>query len=274
MSGLSFFIITSLLFFVGAAVGSFLNVLIERSIEGANWVTDRSRCDVCGHKLAWYDNIPLLSFLILKGRCRYCGAKISHSHILMEVLTGTLFVWWFLGGFVVLNIFKLTQHPFVIIQPLFWLLAAILLLLILIYDLKYLFIPDATVWSLFILVLVYRLALVAGGVMRLEDLIWSLTVSAFAAALLSLLWFVTLGKGIGLGDVKLVIPLSLLVGWQLTTVGLFLAFLVGAGVSLLLLVLGKVRFGKPIPFGPYLILGFSLALVIGRPVLDWYLSMI
>ena len=274
MSGLSFLFTSLFLFFIGAVVGSFLNVLIERSIEGKDWLKGRSRCDFCGHQLAWYDNIPLLSYLLLRGRCRYCHKKIHPSHILMEVLTGALFVWWFWGGFVLLNVFRLTQQPFVFIQPLFWLLVSVLLLIIFIYDLKYLIIPESSLWLLLATVLVYRFSLVLMGIMCSSDLTWSLVAAALAAGALSILWLITKGRGIGLGDVKLVIPLSLLVGWQLTLVALVLAFIIGAVISVILLIFEKVSFGRPVPFGPYLIIGFALTLVLGHPLLDWYLSML
>ncbi len=253
-------------------MGSFLNVLIERSIEERNWIRGRSACDFCGHKLAWYDNIPLLSFVFLKGRCRYCRKKIHPSHILMEVLTGVLFVWWFWGGFIILNIFRLVHQPFRFVQPLFWLLVAVLLLVIVVYDLRYLLIPDWTLWLLLSLTLFYRVMLVLGGVMQVEDLVKSLVAAALAAGFLSFLWLITLGKGMGLGDVKLIIPLSLLVSWRLVLLALVGAFIVGAVSSLALLFFGRLKWQKPVPFGPYLVVGFLTVLFFGDQILNWYLS--
>ncbi len=270
----SLLLISLCLFIFGLVIGSFLNVLIERSIAGQDWVHGRSHCDVCDHQLAWYDNIPLLSYILLAGRCRYCHQPIGLSHLVLELLTAGLFLWWFWGGFFLLHAFQLTKQPFVIIQPIFWLVVAIILLVIMIYDLKYLIIPDEAIWLLTSITLLYRLALIAMGIMQPVDLVNTILVMAAVIAFLILLWLVTLGRGLGLGDVKLIVPLSLLVGWQLTVVGIVLAFFIGATLGLLLLLLGKAKLGRPIAFGPFLIVGFVFALTWGNKLLSWYLPML
>jgi len=270
----SLLLISLCLFILGAIVGSFLNVLIERSIAGQDWIHGRSRCDVCSHQLAWYDNIPLLSFTLLRGRCRYCHQPIGLSHIVLELLTAGLFLWWFWGGFFLLNVFQLNKQPFVVVQPFFWLLVAVILLVIMIYDIKYLIIPDEAVWFLTSVTLIYRFALVAMGIMQSVDLVKSILIMAAAMAFLILLWLITLSRGLGLGDIKLIVPLSLLVGWQLTLVGVALSFFIGAVIGLILLFLGRAKLGRPIAFGPFLILGFTLALMWGDRLLSWYLPML
>ncbi len=99
MSMIFALVFSGVLFFFGAAFGSFLNVVAGRTIKGKSWAKGRSHCDDCKHTIAWYDNIPLLSFLLLRGKCRHCRKSIAISHILLEVLTGALFVWWWWGGF-------------------------------------------------------------------------------------------------------------------------------------------------------------------------------
>jgi prepilin signal peptidase PulO-like enzyme (type II secretory pathway) len=127
-----------LLFFLGLMVGSFLNVLIYRTTIGEDWVKGRSRCDGCKEEIAWYDNIPLLSFVILGGKCRHCKMKISIQHVVVELLTGTLFLWWYLIGF---TFFRLAESPLSVLQPLFWLVVGILLLIIFVTDWLYQIIP-------------------------------------------------------------------------------------------------------------------------------------
>ncbi|PIR59306.1 MAG: prepilin peptidase [Candidatus Pacebacteria bacterium CG10_big_fil_rev_8_21_14_0_10_56_10] len=259
------------LFVLGAAVGSFLNVVVHRTLAGEDWSGSRSRCDHCGRQIAWYDNIPLLSFVALGGRCRHCRQPISLSHLVFEMLTGLLFVWWYLAGFV---FFQLTQAPFQVLQPLFWLIVGVLLLIIAVTDALFLIIPDAAVMGLFMLTVLYRVVLVSFGIMRPLDLALSVAATTAAAALFWLLWRLTRGRGLGLGDVKLVVPIGLLVGWPQLTVALLAAFVTGALVGVGLIGLGKRRLGQVIPFGPFLVAGTLVALTAGGSIIRWYLSLL
>lgn len=255
------------LFLLGLAVGSFLNVLIYRTAKGESWVTGRSRCDHCQQKIAWYDNIPLLSFLWLRGKSRCCGRNIPRSYPLVEFMTGSLFVWWYLAGSL---FFKLTISPLPTLQPLFWLLVGILLLVIFVTDLLYMIIPDSAVISLLVLTLAYRFYLTITGVMQLHDLIWTFWGMLIGLGVIGGLWLVTQGKGMGLGDVKYTAPMAWLLGWPKILVGLFLAFMSGGIVASLLLLLGKKKFGQKVPFGPFLVVGTVLSLLVGDAIFSWY----
>jgi len=270
MSELSI-IIGVLLFFFGASVGSFLNVVIYRTRTGKSWVSGRSQCESCKKQIAWYDNIPLFSFAVLRGKCRRCHKILSISHPIVEGLTGTLFVWWYLVGFF---FFQLSQQPFTMLQPLFWLVVGIVLLFIFIYDYRYYIIPDWTVVALTAMALLYRIALVLAGIMRQEDFFWTVFGAVAASGFFYFIWLVTKRKGIGFGDVKLAAPLGLLMGWPVVWVGLWLSTVVGAVVGLLLILFGKAQFGKPIPFGPFLIIGTLLALLWGDTLISWYATLI
>lgn len=268
---LSFILISTALFILGAVVGSFLNVVIMRSAEEENWVSGRSRCDTCRKPLQWYDMVPLLSFWWLGGRCRYCHAAIPLNHPVIEILTGSLFVWWYWFGFV---FFTLAEQPFVVLQPVFWLLVGMILLLIFFADLWYYLIPDSAVIILTFLAVLYRGALVWYGVMQPQDLT-SMVIGVFAAVgFLYALWFLTKKRGMGFGDVKLMMPLGLLLGWQSTVVCLFLAFIGGGGVGIFLLATGKRSLKQPVPFGPFLIIAALISLVWGEELFSWYLSLI
>ena len=264
------FLLPAIFFFIlGAVVGSFLNVVILRSIREESWVTGRSHCDVCRKMIPWYDNIPLLSFVLLRGRCRHCQTAISISHPVVEGLTGLLFVWWYAGLFV---FFKLTQEPFVILQPLFWLVVAALLIVIFFTDILVFIIPNKVVALLTAVVVMYQLALLAAGIMQPLDFLWTVLGTAGSVLFFFSLWFFTKGKGFGFGDVKLIAPLSLLMGWPAMVVGIFLSFISGAVVGMFFVLVGKKRMKQPIPFGPFLIFGTVIALLWGHDIFAWYVQ--
>ena len=271
MITVSFLLITTFLFIFGAIIGSFLCVVILRSTQGEDWVSGRSRCDSCKNNIAWYDNIPLLSFILLRGKCRHCSEPILPLHPMVEVLTGVLFVWWYWGGFI---FFKLTQTPLSILQPIFWLIVGLLLIYLFIIDLNYMILPDKPVFSLLGAVILYRVALVLTGIMQLNDLYWAILAAVISFIFFFALWFFTKGRGMGFGDVKLVIPLALLLGAQKMLVCLFLAFIIGAIVGLLLISLKKGKLKTAIPFGPFLIASTALSLLWGDAIFSWYWSLI
>ncbi len=269
------FILTGFfLFAFGLIIGSFLNVVIYRTLNEESFVTGRSRCDHCRKQIAWYDNIPLLSFIILKGKCRNCKKPIALTHPVVELLTGVLFLWWYIGGFFFFRFFQLSQHPFQIIQPLFWLLVGIFLLIIFVTDLISFIIPDYAVGALLGLSLAYRLALIAFGIMQRADFVHALIGTIVVTLFFFALWFFTKGKGMGFGDVKYCLPMGLLVGWPGLIVTVLVAFISGSVVGVLLLVFqGKKMKSHLIPFGPFLVFGTVAALVYGGPLLDWYLRL-
>ncbi len=259
------------LFVLGAVFGSFLSVVILRSMRGESWLGGSSKCDECGEPIHWYDNIPLLSFLLLRGRCRKCAKPIHPVHFVVELLTGVLFVWWYSGFFL---FFQLAEQPFQIIQPLFWLLVAVVLLVIFFTDLLYMIIPDQAVALLLVLVVGYRLALVMAGIMQVGDLVNTVLATGVATAAFLLLFFATKQRGFGFGDVKLILPLGLLLGWPNTLVAVFLSFIFGALAGIALLLAGKRKLKQPIPFGPFLIISGFISLIWGEALFRWYLSFI
>jgi leader peptidase (prepilin peptidase) / N-methyltransferase len=255
------------LFFLGAAVGSFLNVVIYRTVQGESWLKGRSKCDHCRKKIAWFDNIPIFSFLFLKRKARCCGKPIPISYPIVEFMTGTLFVWWYLIGFL---FFKLTTTPFQLLQPLFWLVVGVLLLTIFFADLMHMIIPDKVVGTLFIITLIYRLYLTSSSIMQVKDLQMAVLGMILAVVFLGGLWLVTKGRGMGLGDVKLAAPVALILGWPKTLVGLFFAFILGGMAAMVLLVSNRKKFGQVIPFGPFIIAGAVLSLIWGDAIFNWY----
>jgi len=262
----------SFLFILGTIMGSFLNVVVYRTIEGKeSWKRGRSRCDHCKKTIEWYDNIPLLSYILLQGKCRHCHKEIAFSHVVMELLMGVLFVWWYGVGFL---FFRLTHQPLDIMQPLFWLSVGVLFVMILAADLRYFIIPDFTVVALTVLTVLYRGTLLLTGVMQSRD--FGLTLFALVAftGIFFGLWWFTKGRGMGFGDVKLMIPLTLLLGWPKILVAIFISFVSGALIGLVLMALHKKTLKQPIPFGPFLIFGAVVSLLCGDFLWHSYVNML
>ncbi len=260
---------------MGIVWGSFLNVVIFRTSHGSSPLSGRSMCPRCKHKLSWYDNIPLLSFVLLGGHCRYCKKKISLRYPLIETLTGVLFVWWFAVGF---NFFRLVGSPWNIIQPLFWLVVAMVLLSIFMTDLLYMVIPFSLNLLLFSLALAYKVGLTVFGLMRWQDFVWAMLSGLGLCCLFLLLQYLTKKikkvDGFGLGDIYLAPSLGLLLGWPKILPGIFFSFLLGALVGVLLVATGKKKLSQYLPFGPFLIIGVVLSLVWGGAVWEWYIGLL
>lgn len=257
-----------LIFSLGLCVGSFINVLIYRSIHGMSPYKGRSICDHCKRQLSWYENIPLVSYLVLRGKCRTCKKKIPWSYPLVEFVTGLLFVWWAGLGFA---FFRLTQAPLTYIQPSYWLLIGVILIFIFFTDLFHGIIPDSAVIVMTIAGLGYRLYLNSQGIMQTQDLINALLSGVVAFSMFLMLFLATKGRGIGFGDVKFAFPMAVVLGFPKALVGFFMSFMIGGAIGSVLLLLGKKRFGQTVPFGPFLVAGFVVALLWGDVLWQWYM---
>ncbi|MCD8507245.1 prepilin peptidase [Candidatus Woesebacteria bacterium] len=256
-------------FFIGAVIGSFINVLVIRSLTGEQFLWGRSHCDSCRRDLEWFELIPLVSFFALRGRCRTCHTPIDIMHPVVELLTASLFAWWFVIGFA---FFQLTTQPLMIIQPGFWLLVGLLLLVIFLTDIQAYYIPDWATLMLSLMTLAYRFVLIGFGIYNPQSLAWALFGAALILFFFLFLWLITGGRGMGFGDVKLVFALGLLMEWPAMLVGIFLAFVYGAIVGVGVLIVSRQRRGVPIPFAPFLILGTATALMWGDSLLRWYMQ--
>lgn len=245
---------------LGLVVGSFLNVVIHRVPAGESVVRPRSRCPHCGTQLTGRDNVPVLSWLLLRGRCRSCGTAISARYPLVELLTAALFAAVAL------------RFPDDAELPAFLVLTAGLIALSAV-DFERFLLPNRIVYPT--LGLTSGLLVVAAAV----DGDWrSLRDAAVGGALgFSLLFVIHLvsPKGMGFGDVRLAGLLGVALGWLSVGhvfVGLFLGFLLASvlGVGLIVLRLRSRR--DRLPFGPFLVAGTLAAVFLGRPLLDWYLG--
>lgn len=268
---MEFFIVAGILFVLGLAIGSFLHVVIYRTVNDESFVVGRSHCPHCNKPIQWYDNIPLVSFMILHGRCRYCHKTIAWSHPLIELITGLLFVWWYFIGF---TFFKLSSQPLLYFQRGFWLAVGVCLIVVLFADLLYGIIPNITVVALAFLGIVYRSALFVTGIMRPVDFWATVIASTIATLFFYLLTFYKKGRGMGMGDVKLMFPLGLVLGWPNLIIALYIAFISGAVTGLSLIGLRKKIAVQTIPFGPFLVVGTVVGLLFGDGIVQWYIALL
>lgn len=230
------------LFIFGASVGSFLNVLIDRLPKG-ELISGRSYCDCCRHKLSWSDLIPVVSFFLLKGKCRYCGKNISWQYPSVEILTGIIFI--------LLWSFSTIIYP-TIVGKIIILGLVSCLIVIFFSDLKYQIIPDAIQVALFLFSLLLKL----GGIFQLHFF----TAGLVVMLPILFLYLVTRGRGMGFGDVKLSFTMGFLLGIKAGLLALYFGFVMGGIVGLILLWLKKKKLKSKIAFGPFLVLGILIML--------------
>lgn len=244
------YLIYALIFIFGITIGSFLNVCIYRIPRGETVVTTPSHCMTCGHKLRWFELLPLFSYIFLRGRCRSCKSQISPQYPIIEAVNGLLYVLVFaVNG---LNLISIIYALFT---------SALLVLTVI--DWRTYEIPISI--NIFILVL-GCLKVVLDFNNFLDYLIGFFIVSGF----LLVLYMITKGRAIGGGDIKLMAVAGLLLGWQL----IVLAFLIGCVLgSILHLIRMKVSGAdRMLAMGPYLSAGLFIAMLWGNDFINWYLS--
>jgi leader peptidase (prepilin peptidase)/N-methyltransferase len=248
--------IVFIFFIFGLIIGSFLNAVIFRFWEEKPIAMDRSICPHCKHVLSPFDLIPVLSFIFLRGRCRYCKKKISLQYPIVELVTGI--------SFALLAI----HHN---LQPTtldFWfqLVFIAFFIEIAVFDLKHYLILDKILLPASILAFVYAIYMHA----LIPGLIGVAIISGFFA----LQYFISGGKWIGFGDVKLGVFLGLVFGVGNGLVLLFFAYMTGAMVGLLLIWMGKKDLGSRLPFGTFLCFCGIIILLYGDAIKSWYLGII
>jgi leader peptidase (prepilin peptidase) / N-methyltransferase len=242
----------SLPLLLGLLIGSFLNVVIARVPEGKSVWSPRSACPGCSRLIAWYDNIPLISFLLLRGRCRACGMAISMRYPLVELATAGAFA----GAFAISH----SVADFLVNAAFLSALIAITAI-----DLRHQIIPD--VITLPGIAVGFVASVAPGRVSWLDSLIGI----AIGGGIFLVIILASRG-GMGGGDMKLGAMLGAFLGWQLGLLALLLGILSGGAVAVALLLLGRKGRKEAIPFGPFLALGGCMALLWGDQILTWYLG--
>lgn len=256
-----------IIFLIGLCIGSFLNVIIYRLPRGLGFVKGRSFCPHCKKKIRWFDNVPLISFVLLKGRCRFCHSPISWQYPVVELVTGVLFV---LGSSPFLR--NLVDLSFLRVLDIGLTLALFSALIVIFFiDLEHQIIPDEIVFPIVIL-FIFRFVF---SCLSTDYCLLTTIYSAFGASLfLFAIYLVTKGKGMGFGDVKLAFLMGLVLGYPKIIVAFYLAFLTGAFVGIILILGRKARFGQKIAFGPFLALSTIIAFLWGEKILSLALKVL
>jgi len=245
-------------FLYGMILGSFTNVCIYRIPENKSLWAPPSTCPGCGYLLKWYDNIPVLSYILLGAKCRKCKAKISIQYPLVEMFTGFL---------VALIYLKMGLSYDMIFLP------AIIVVLITIaaIDYKTMIIPNGTIITLIIIGGLYTAARLIFPQEFVLSITWLEALIGFFAASLPLFLVAVLSKGgMGGGDIKLMAAAGLFLGWKYILVAMIAGSLIGAIVSLTLIAFKIKKRKDMIPFGPFLCLGILLAAALGPDLVQWY----
>jgi len=254
-------IYTLLFFLLGLTIGSFLNCFIYRLDRKESPLKGRSFCPHCKHELRGNDLVPVLSFLFLKGRCRYCSKKISWQYPIVELFFGFLFVFLFH--------YKLSVISFGnIIDFVYFVLIFCFFAIIFIYDLRHFLILDKIVYPAILLTFLYNLS-------DFQELIYNHLPSAFGiTAFFLIIFLLSRGKWLGFGDVKLAFFLGLLLGFPQTIVAFFLSFFSGAIIGVILILFKKKKLKSEVPFAPFLIIGSFIAFFWGSEIIKWYISLV
>ncbi len=254
--------ITAYFTLLGLLVGSAINAIVWRLYIGRSWVKGRSECPECHHVLAAKDLVPVVSWLALGGKCRYCRAPIK-DHPIVELVTALVFglsaavlapigVWsWVLFGL--------------------WLVILTLLIILAVYDTRWMLLPDKIMVPAIGLGLMY-VVLQMVQTQSLEAGRGPLAAALIGGSIFYGLAIATKGRAMGGGDIKLVFLMGFLLGLKGLALALLLAFNSAALVGLALIATHRKRRRDQIPFGPFLVAATIVAFLYGRPIVDWYLQ--
>lgn len=227
--------------------------------------TDRSRCLHCGYTLEWYDLIPLVSWLMLRGKCRACHKPIGIMEPLIELGTAAFFVLSYVLWPVDLN------TGIHIAEFITWLGAGVGLAIMFAYDARWYLLPDRINFAVVGIGLISAVLMVIDSSNHVGALLSVLGSVAVLSGLYFVLYIVSKGRWIGFGDIKLGLGLGLLLGdWQLAVIGLFLANFIGCLIVIPLMVTGKLKGDSRVPFGPLLIAGVIIAKLVGTGIVEFY----
>lgn len=250
------------IFILGTIIGSFLNVVIYRLNSGRKIVNDSSMCMSCGHKLKWYELIPVVSYFIQGCKCRKCRSKISAQYPIVEILTGLIFV---AVSVKFLPFLMLSFWLYVLYVSLYLILFSLLVVMF-VYDLRHKIIPNKLVFPfifLSFLAMVINLMLF-GNIFSLVAIL-DILAGVIVALPFALIWLFSKGRLMGLGDAKLMMGIGWMLGISTGSFAIILAFWIGAVVGLILMVFAKRKIGfkTEVPFAPFLILGVFIAFLFG-----------
>jgi leader peptidase (prepilin peptidase) / N-methyltransferase len=265
--------------FIGAAIGSFVGVVVDRISSKEPIWKGRSHCDHCRHRLHWNDLFPLVSFLALGRKCRYCGKPLSWYFFMIELLTGLAFV---------ITAYAIFQDSWFLIANLHYIILALYyfsligaLMAIFFADLRFGIIPFKIVGFALAVSLIWFLLLpslyfspIEASILGFQtNILHSLGAGLGASFFFFLLFFITKGRGMGFGDVVFAFLMGFILGFPNIILALYLAFVTGAIVAILLIAVHRKKFkGGTIPFGPFLVFGTIVSLLWGNFLINYIMQ--
>jgi len=262
-----------IIFIVGACIGSFLNVCIYRIPERKSIVKPGSHCFKCHSAIKPYDNIPILSYMLLGGKCRTCGASISIQYPFVELVTALLFVFFFAHSG--LEIKELIQFPSSSIILLFIFAYVAAMIVITLIDYRHQIIPDrisiSGILAGFLLTMYRETVADTTRFILAKGLFDSFVGSISGAAIFYIIIVVSRG-GMGYGDVKLAAMIGAFMGWKMMLEVVMLAVISGSIIGVILLITGLKKRREPIPFGPFLAIMSLVCMIYGNDILQFYLK--
>ena len=251
------FLVLIFVFIFGLIIGSFLNCLVWRLRTGES-LLGRSYCPKCKKQIAWYDNLPVASFILLSGKCRECGQSISWQYPAVELATGVLFVIAYYLSYEL----RVTSYEFIVQLLRDWFLISVMMV-IFVYDLRWYLILDIVTLPACLAVLILNLALSFD--------LWNLLVSGIIGSSFFLIQLlVSRGKWVGGGDARLGLLMGLALGWPGVIVAIIISYFLGSLVGLGLIAAGKKRWGSEVPLGVFLAAGTIIDLFWQEQILNWY----
>jgi len=243
-------VVTILLFVIGAALGSAANALIDRLPRRESWVKGRSKCDQCGHELDWQDLVPIVSFLALRGRCRYCGKPIPYRNLAVEVFMGLAFV----------GVSQWASWPTaLLLMGMMWVSSIIAVM-----DWETRLVSEllVVVWGLLVIADKF---LISGSLINLNDFLGL----AVGTGVIGGIWGLSRGKAMGFGDVEIAAVMGAWLGWQRVGVALWAAFVAGGVVGVIKVMMKSSHLKSEIAFGPFLVTGSWVAYLWGGKIISW-----
>jgi len=243
-------ILIIIVFLYGITIGSFLNVCIYRLPAGQSVILTRSHCTKCEKDIRFYDLIPIISYIFLNGKCRFCSEKISIRYPIIELLNGILYIIAFLK-------FGISAETI-----LYCLLSSVLLVIVII-DYEHQIIPNELVIVTIAIGIFYNI---------LKGEIVHQIIGFFAASSILYLIAIISKGGIGGGDIKMVAAFGFCIGWQKILLSLFLGSLVGSVVAIYLMFYKNYNRKTAVPFGPFIAIGIYISIMYGTDLINWYLK--
>lgn len=238
-----------------------------RHLKKKALIEDRSVCLHCGHQLRWYDLLPLISWIQLRGKCRYCKKRIGYLEPLSEIGLALYFSLSYLFWPEAL-VSSVDVFHFII-----WLVAGVLLAILFIYDVKWFLLPNRIVFPLIGIGVLNSLVVLFQKNFAPETFMGIIYACLVLSGLYYLIYVISRYRWVGFGDIKLGLALALLMpDWRLATLTLFLANVIGTLIVVPLMFTGRIKRTAHIPFGPLLISGWFIAGLFGMNIIDWYLS--